>query len=86
MPSARVRTSKLKEACQKALAPQGTYVSIDDGPLRLDSWRLAAVAERVEAGQIKPVIDRCYRLEELAEAHRYVEQRHKQGGVVVRVA
>lgn len=80
------RTSKLKEACQKALAPQGIYVSIDDGPLRLDSSRLAAVAERVEAGQIKPVIDRCFRLEELAEAHRYVEQGHKQGGVVVRVA
>ncbi len=80
------RTSKLKEACKKALAPKGIYVSIDDGPLRLDSWRLAAVADRVEAGQIKPVIDRCYRLEELAEAHRYVEQGHKQGGVVVSVA
>ncbi len=80
------RTSKLKEACRKALLPRGKYVSIDDGPLRLDSRRLAAVAERVEAGQIKPVIDRCYRLEELVEAHRYVEQGHKQGGVVVRVA
>ncbi len=80
------RTSKLKKACRKALAPRGTYVSIDDGALRLDSWRLAAVAERVEAGQIRPVIDRCFRLEELADAHRYVEQRHKQGGVAVRVA
>jgi NADPH:quinone reductase-like Zn-dependent oxidoreductase len=80
------KTSKLKEACKKALAPQGKYVSIDDGPLRLDSWRLAAVAERVEAGQIKPVIDRFYRLEELAEAHRYVDQGHKQGGVVVKIA
>jgi NADPH:quinone reductase-like Zn-dependent oxidoreductase len=80
------RTSKLKEACKNALAPLGKYVSIDDGPLRLDSRRLAAVSARVEAGQIKPVIDRCYRLEELAEAHRYVEHGHKHGGVVVRVA
>jgi NADPH:quinone reductase-like Zn-dependent oxidoreductase len=80
------RTSKLKEACRKALAPGGTYASIDDGDLRLDSRCLAAVAERVEAGQIKPVIDRCYPLEALAEAHRYVEQRHKQGGVAVSVA
>jgi NADPH:quinone reductase-like Zn-dependent oxidoreductase len=80
------RTSKLKEACRKALAPGGTYASIDDGDLRLDSRYLAAVAERVEAGQIKPVIDRCYRLEDLAEAHRYVEGRHKLGGVAVRIA
>lgn len=80
------RTSELKDACRKALAPQGKYVSIDDGPLRLDSRRLAAVAERVEAGQIRPVLDRCFRLEELAEAHRYVEQEHKQGGVAVKVA
>jgi len=77
------RTSNLKDACKKALAPRGKFVSIDDGALRLDSWRLAAVAERVEAGQIRPVIDRCFRFEELAEAHRYVEQGHKQGGVAV---
>jgi NADPH:quinone reductase-like Zn-dependent oxidoreductase len=79
------KASKLKEACKKALAPQGKYVSIDDGPLRLDSRRLAAIAERVEAGQIKPVIDRCYRFEEIVEAHRYVGQGHKKGGVVIRV-
>ncbi len=79
------KTSKLKEACKNALTPRGKYASIDDGPLRLDSWLLAVVADRVEAGQIKPVIDRCYRLEELAEAHRYVEQGHKTGGVVIKV-
>jgi NADPH:quinone reductase-like Zn-dependent oxidoreductase len=79
------KTSKLKEACKKALAPRGKYVSIDDGPLRLDSQRLAAINELVEAGQIRPVIDRCYRFEEMVEAHRYVGQGHKTGGVVIRV-
>jgi NADPH:quinone reductase-like Zn-dependent oxidoreductase len=79
------KTSKLKEACKKALAPGGKYVSIDDGNLLLDSNRLAFVKELVEAGHIKPVVDKCYNFEEIVEAHRYVGQGHKKGGVAIRV-
>jgi NADPH:quinone reductase-like Zn-dependent oxidoreductase len=75
----------LKDACKKALAPGGKYVSIDDGSLKLDSKRLALIKELVEAGHIKPVIDRCYIFEELVEAHRYVGKGHKKGGVVIKV-
>jgi NADPH:quinone reductase-like Zn-dependent oxidoreductase len=79
------KTSKLKEACKKALVSGGKYVSIDNGKLMLDSKRLALIKKLVEAGHIKPVIDRIYPLEQIVEAHRYVGKGHKKGGVAITV-
>jgi len=81
----KIKTSKLKEACKNALTPKGKYLTIDDKTLKLDSERLDKIKCYIEARFIKPVLDRIYPLDEIVEAHRYVEKGHKKGGVAITI-
>ena len=81
----KAKTSKLKDSCKKALTAKGKYVSIDNGDLKLYSHRLDKIKDYVESDKIKPVMDKIYSLDEIVEAHRYVEKGHKKGGVAITV-
>ena len=76
-------SSKLQ--CWKALTPNGKFMSVDDGTPKIAIEDLLALKELMEAGHTRSIIDRRYPLEELAEAHRYVEHGHKRGGVAITV-
>jgi NADPH:quinone reductase-like Zn-dependent oxidoreductase len=70
---------------KKALTPNGKFISVDDGSPKFHNEDLIFLKELVEAGQIKPVIDRSYPLEQIVEAHQYVDKGHKKGNVVITV-
>ncbi len=80
-----VKTSPLKKAVKKAIKPGGSYVSIDDSHMLLDSARLDQIRALVEDGAIKPVVGHVFAIDEIVEAHRLVESGHKRGGVAVTV-
>ncbi len=69
---------------KKVLKPTGQYLNVHkdsgNGEKLAD---LLAIKAIIEAGQFNPVIDRCYTLEQIVEAHRYVDKGHKKGNISV---
>ena len=70
-------------ACRRVLAPGGAYVTVDGWNPKITREGLAQLRDLAEAGTLRAVVDRCYPLAEMAEAHRYVETQRKRGNVVI---
>ena len=66
-----------------ALAPGGTQMSVDDRFPRTLTSDLVILKQLAESGEFRPVVDRTYALDEIVEAHRYVDQGHKKGNVII---
>jgi len=69
---------------RRSLGKNGVFIS-SWSLTRESNEDLLYLKELVEAGKIRPVIDRTYPLEEVVEAHRYVDKGHKKGNVVITV-
>jgi NADPH:quinone reductase-like Zn-dependent oxidoreductase len=73
-----------RSTCINLLKPNGRYISVR-GSAKENPDDLLFLKELIEAGKLRTVIDRSYTLEQIREAHVYVQGHHKKGNVVINI-
>ena len=77
--------AKISEShCKNSLKEEGIYLSARSSAKEKKEY-LPFFKELIEAGKLKPAIDRSYPLEQVVEAHRYAETGHKKGNVAITI-
>jgi NADPH:quinone reductase-like Zn-dependent oxidoreductase len=75
-----------RRRCRRILAEDGSFVSVRSALPAGRPEDLRSLRDLLAAGKVRSVIDRRYALSEIRDAHRYVEEGHKRGNVVISVA
>ncbi|NHJ85865.1 MAG: NAD(P)-dependent alcohol dehydrogenase [Asgard group archaeon] len=77
-----------KSKAKRSLNESGLYLNVNKDSGSMNEVKpevLIALKDLVEVGKVKPVIDRKYSIEQITEAHKYVEQGHKKGNIVIQI-
>lgn len=75
-----------KSQAKKALKKHGLYDSAHSSVSDSTIDDFLFLKKLIEKNKLKPVIDRCYPMEEIVKAHRYVDKGHKVGNVVITIS
>jgi len=82
----KLKSAKAMLNAGAVLASGGVSMSVDDAFPRTKKSDLLVLKDLAESGAFRPVIDRRYPLDEIVEAHRYVDLGHKKGNVIVTIS